>query len=97
MKNLNYLNCHFHKVDSLCWLQVKSWLSHALVERVEVSCDVVPLQISADMWGVFMDFLEQMDTAYLHPRRDAAHLKACECRYSGFSSTKIHRASHVSE
>lgn len=80
-QNLSYLNTHFHKVDSCTWLRVRTILQSMLLARVKSANECFTQKVSAADFETIRDFLEQMDTAYLHPRRDAAHLSLCQTLY----------------
>lgn len=90
MGNYDYLLCHYHKVDSLLWLEIKSWLQQVLKQRVEQSTDTPRVYLSRSMWNSVDSFVMQMETAYLHPRRDSFHVKNCMISYSGFSVPENH-------
>lgn len=81
-KEINYFCCHFHKVDSLTWLAVRTMLQKVLVQRVEAGTDKVVFEVSEDDFRVISDFLFDMDVAYLHPRRDAMHVSLMASQYS---------------
>lgn len=81
-KEINYFCCHFHKVDSLTWLAVRTMLQNVLVKRVEAGTDKVVFEVSQDDFQVISDFLFDMDVAYLHPRRDAMHVSLLASQYS---------------
>ena len=80
-QNLSYLNTHFHKVESCTWLRVRTILQQMLLARLECAGECFIQKVSAADFETIRDFLEQMDTAYLHPRRDAAHLSLCQTLY----------------
>ena len=52
-----------------------------LLARLECAGECFIQKVSAADFETIRDFLEQMDTAYLHPRRDAAHLSLCQTLY----------------
>ena len=81
-KEINYFSCHFHKVDSLTWLAMRSFLQRIMVQRVERCSDQVCVLVNPDTFQVISDFLFDMDTAYLHPRRDALHVSLLASQYS---------------
>lgn len=81
-KEINYFCCHFHKVDSLTGLAVRTMLQKDLVQRVEAGTDKVVFEVSEDDFRVISDFLFDMDVAYLHPRRDAMHVSLMASQYS---------------
>lgn len=81
-KEINYFSCHFHKVDSLTWLAMRSFLQGIMVQRVERCSDQVCVLVNPDTFQVISDFLFDMDVAYLHPRRDAMHVSLMASQYS---------------
>lgn len=81
-KEINYFCCHFHKVDSLTWLAVRTMLQKVLIQRVEAGTDKVVFEVSENDFRVISDFLFDMDVAYLHPRRDAMHVSLMASQYS---------------
>lgn len=81
-KEINYFCCHFHKVDSLTWLAVRTMLQKVLIQRVIAGTDKVVFEVSEDDFRVISDFLFDMDVAYLHPRRDAMHVSLMASQYS---------------
>lgn len=81
-KEINYFCCHFHKVDSLTWLAIRTMLQKILVQRVEAGTDRVVFEVSRDDFQVISDFLFDMDVAYMHPRRDAMHVSLMASQYS---------------
>lgn len=81
-KEINFFSCHFHKVDSLTWLAMRSFLQRIMVQRVEKCSDQVVVLVNPDTFQVISDFLFDMDVAYLHPRRDAMHVSLMASQYS---------------
>lgn len=80
-QNLNYLSTHFHKVESCTWLRVRQYLAELLIARLQAGSECFTFNLSNFDFETVRDFLEQMDCAYLHPRRDAAHLALCQTMY----------------
>ena len=85
MSNNDYLVCHFHKVDAILWLEIRSWLQRVMKERVLQGHDRPSVYVSKSMWESIDDFVCQMECAYLHPRRDSFHVKRCLVNYAGHS------------
>jgi hypothetical protein len=107
MSNNDYLVCHYHRVDALLWLEIRSWLQKVMKERVLQGHDRPSVFVSKSMWESIDDFVCQMECAYLHPRRDSFHVKRCLVNYAGrsresalqpsrLSSRALHRQSGVS-
>lgn len=90
MGNYDYLLCHYHKVDSLLWLEVKNWLQQVLKARIEQSTEKPTIFLSTSMGNDLMEFLREMECAYIHPRRDSFHVQKCLFTYSGFSVPANH-------
>lgn len=90
MSNYDYLLCHYHRVDSLLWLEVRNWLQQVLICRVEQCTDTPTLFVPGTMWNELNEFVRQMECAYLHPRRDSFHVQKCLISYSGFSVPENH-------
>lgn len=84
MLKVDFLQCHFHKVDSCTWLRIREVLNQMLVARIEAAGQFFTFKITADDFETIRDFVEQMDTAYLHPRRDSAHVQYLQSIYSSW-------------
>lgn len=52
-----------------------------MVSRVIAGNEFFTAQMNREEFDGLGEFLHQMDTAYLHPRRDSLHIKYCEARY----------------
>ena len=84
MKHYDYLACHFHKVDGITWLRIREVLNNLLISRVEAGEQKFAFTVSDDDFDTIRDFVEQMDIAYLHPRRDSYHIAFLASIYSGW-------------
>lgn len=84
MKHYDYLACHFHKVEGLVWLRIREVLNDLLIGRVEAGQQKFVFTVSDDDFDTIRDFVEQMDIAYLHPRRDSYHIAFLQSIYSGW-------------
>lgn len=84
MKHYDYLACHFHKVEGLVWLRIREVLNDLLISRVEAGQQKFVFTVSDDDFDTIQDFVEQMDIAYLHPRRDSYHIAFLQSIYSGW-------------
>lgn len=78
MKQTSYLCTHFHKVETWTWLRTRTYLCELLVARLQAGRECFTYHLSDFDFETLRDFMEQMDTAYLHPRRDAAHIRLCQ-------------------
>lgn len=83
-KIFSYLACHYHKVDTITWLNVRAMLNNALLARIKQGREFLTLHMSNDDFDTISEFVEQMDTAYLHPRRDSYHIHILQTTYSNF-------------
>lgn len=84
MKHYDYLACHFHKVDGITWLRIREVLNSLLLGRVRAGEQKFAFTVSDDDFYTIRDFVEQMDIAYLHPRRDSYHIAFLQSIYSGW-------------
>lgn len=82
MQTISYFSCHFHYVDSLTWLCIRSMMQRLVVARLEQGRATLCFNMSEDDCDYVLDFLEQMDIAYLHPRRDSLHVSLLASQYS---------------
>ena len=85
MKTTSYLCTHYHKVESWTWLRVRGYLNELLIARLQAGEESFTHCLSDFDFETIRDFLEQMDTAYLHPRRDAAHVRLCQTVYGNMA------------
>lgn len=84
MKHYDYLSCHFHKVEGLVWLRIREVLNDLLISRVEAGQQKFAFTVTDDDFDTIRDFVEQMDIAYLHPRRDSYHIAYLQSIYSAW-------------
>lgn len=84
MLKVDFLQCHYHKVDSFTWLRIREVLNQMLVARIEAASQFFTFKITTDDFETIRDFVEQMDTAYLHPRRDSMHVNYLQSIYSSW-------------
>lgn len=84
-KNVSYLTCHFHRVKSITWLATRTWLQRVLVARLSSMRDSVVLNVTKEDTELIWDFLDQMDVAYLHPRRDSQYVSLVKSNYANFN------------
>lgn len=80
-KNSNSLICHYHRCDTITWLHVRTILDRLLLARLNGGTSF-SFSLSNESFEYIRDFQEQMDTAYLHPRRDSLHLSLIRDRYN---------------
>lgn len=87
MKEKTYYDCKFHKVESCTWMRTRYLIQQVLLARVASSSECFTFSLSNHDFEVLRDFIEDMDIAYLHPRRDSFFLKYLESTYSNFVPT----------
>lgn len=80
--------CHFHYCDTLTWMQVHDLLDRLLLARIRAEESSFVFTLSNDCFETIRDFVEQMDVAYLHPRKDSFQVSLLAARYSNFSIGK---------
>lgn len=83
MSNYEYLSHHYHRVDSILWLEVKTFIQKLMVCRLEQGTNHVLIFLSREMWNDLDEFCVQMECAYLHPRRDSHHIDKSMISYIG--------------
>ena len=66
-------------------MQVHDLLDRLLLARVRAGKSTFVFTLSDDSFETIRDFMEQMDSAYLHPRRDSFQVSLLAARYSNFS------------
>ena len=84
MTHYDYLACHFHKVEGLVWLRIREVLNNLLISRIKAGQQKFAFTVSNDDFDTIRDFVEQMDVAYLHPRRDSYHIAYLQSIYSAW-------------
>lgn len=95
MKKKSYFDCKFHKVESCTWMRTRHLIQQLLLARIAGSSEFFTFNLSADDFHVLQDFIEDMDIAYLHPRRDSFYLNYLASTYSNFVPTaKFSAESH---
>ena len=87
MKQKSYFDCKFHKVESCTWMRTRHLIQQLLLARVARSSEFFTFSLSADDFHVLQDFIEDMDIAYLHPRRDSFFLRYLASTYANFVPT----------
>ena len=84
VKKYSPLVCRFHACDTLRWLHLRDWLQHLMVARVTACSESFTLTLSQETFDCLAEFIKEMDTAYIHPRRDSFHVSLCAQSYSDF-------------
>lgn len=87
MTKTSYLITHFHKVETCSWLRTRTYLCELLVARLQAGRGCFTYHLSDFDFETLRDFMEQMDTAFLHLRRDAAHIRLCQTMYGQMAIT----------
>ena len=80
--NSKSLICHYHRCDTITWLHVRNLLDKLLLSRLHAGTNTFLFSLDDISFEAIRDFTEQMDTAYLHPRRDSLHLSLIRDRYN---------------
>ena len=62
---------HFHKVDDELCFSVLNLLRQVVIKRVDKG-EHVSVHISEEQAQIIVDFLDQMNLAYIHPRSSSA-------------------------
>ena len=62
---------HFHKVDDELCFSVLNLLRQVVIKRVDKG-EHVSVHISEEQAQIIIDFLDQMNLAYIHPRSSSA-------------------------
>lgn len=55
-----------------------------MLSRVQAGSEAFLFSIDNPTLETIGEFIEQMDTAYIHPRRDSYHVSLCSEGYSNF-------------
>lgn len=83
-KDFGFLSCHFHKVEAWTWLRIREVLEMLSSARVESGSELFIMYLHEEDVITIMDFIKQMDTAYLHPRRDSYYVNFLQSIYKDF-------------
>ena len=83
-KTYHPLLCRFHACDTITWLNVRELLQHLQLTRVAAGSESFIFSLNSQAFDTIYEFIEQMDTAYIHPRRDSFHINLCAQIYSKF-------------
>lgn len=84
VKKYSPLLCRYHACDTLRWLHLRDWLQRLMVARVTACSESFTLTLSQETFDCLGEFIKEMDTAYIHPRRDSFHVSLCAQTYSDF-------------
>lgn len=60
---------HYHRVNTCLWLCVASLLQRLVVSSVAATGQEQPAVITRDDAQMLLDFLDEMEFGYIHPRR----------------------------
>lgn len=63
---------HYHRVEDAVYNDVASFLRQVLITRVNAQCTSIYVALPDCLANSIIDFLNQMDFAYIHPRRNSA-------------------------
>ena len=78
--------CHFHKCDTLLWMNVQKVLERLCLNRVRAGVQSFEFTLQDCEFDAIQEFNEQMDICYLHPRRDAFQVSLLAAKYSNFTA-----------
>lgn len=83
-------NFKFHSVDVVLWMETSRFIERALLSYATSRNSVVCVPMSDSLFNALLAFREQMDIAYIHPRRDSMFLHLAQLRYSSFKVPDNH-------
>jgi len=66
---------HYHRVDDSCYLVVVHLLRYLLTSRIDSQSKAVLVNLSDELANTLLDFLDQMEYAYMHPRSTSAKFR----------------------
>lgn len=78
MSDVNSLT-HFHRVDTFLWFDVVRCLQRLCVSSMECSGHHGRAPLSLSEVDLMLDFIHQMEFAYVHPRRTSARCRLFQC------------------
>lgn len=78
------LVCRFHACDTLDWLYIRDLLQSLVINRIAQGSECVTVAVNSQAFDTICEFIRQMDTAYIHPRRDSFHVSLCSEMYADF-------------
>lgn len=78
------LVCRFHACDTLDWLFIRDLLQSLVINRIGHGSEYVTVAVNSQAFETICEFIHQMDTAYIHPRRDSFHVSLCSDIYADF-------------
>ena len=76
--------CRFHACDTILWLHIRRMLQSLVINRVAAGTEFLTLNLDSQSFDAIIEFIKQMDTAYIHPRRDSFHVSLCSKMYADF-------------
>ena len=77
---------HYHKVDDELAFSVLNLLRQIVIKRVDKG-ELVSIHISKEQAQIIVDFLDQMNLAYIHPRSSSARYEMMRSLSSAKPST----------
>lgn len=77
---------HYHKVDDELAFSVLNLLRQIVIKRVDKG-EHVSIHISEEQAQIIVDFLDQMNLAYIHPRSSSARYEMMRSLSSAKPST----------
>lgn len=86
IKNYSVFVCHYHRCDTLVWMDVQKVLERLCLTRVQAGVQSFKFTLQDCEFDAIREFNEQMDICYLHPRRDAFQVSLLAAKYSNFNA-----------
>lgn len=83
-KTYHPLLCRFHACDTLLWLNIRQLMQQLQLTRIAAGSESFMFSLNSQAFETICEFIEQMDTAYIHPRRDSFLVNLCAQIYSEF-------------
>lgn len=86
LRDYSVFICHYHKCDTLLWMNVQKVLERLCLARVQAGVQSFKFTLQDCEFDAIREFNEQMDICYLHPRRDAFQVSLLAAKYSNFTA-----------
>lgn len=77
---------HYHRVDDSCYLVVVHLLRYLLTSRIVSQSKAVLVDLNDELADTLLDFLDQMEYAYMHPRSTSAKYRFVQLTGHAISS-----------
>lgn len=70
---------HYHRVDTFLWYDVVRTIQRLCVSSMECAAAEGGAPLTLSEVDLMLDFLHQMEFAYVHPRRSSARVRLYMC------------------